>query len=75
MTAWNCPTCGGLVKREAHPDGLIVAKTVAKEGHCLFCEEPLSWAARPRVICERHECRLAYHRAYKRDLKFARRAV
>jgi hypothetical protein len=70
VTPWNCPTCGGLVKREAHPDGLIVAKAVAKEGYCIFCEEPLSWARRPRVICEQPGCKAAYHAAYNRDRRF-----
>lgn len=58
--------------RRVHPDGLERAKALGEKGLCIFCEDPLpaqDGPGRPRLICRKRGCRLAYHAARHRDRK------
>ena len=60
------------IPRVLHVDGLAAAVACRTPGLCLFCEEPLpKQITKPRLICSRHECYLAYCRSYQRDRRAA----
>ena len=54
------------------PDGLFALKAKHKTSGCLVCKKKLPYKmGRPRVICEKKACFLAYRTAYRRDYSAA----